>query len=48
VWALIADQLVLAELRQRGQLDLARALVDSSSIRALRWGKNWTEPYRSP
>jgi transposase len=30
---------LLAELRQRGQLDLARALVDSSSIRALRGGK---------
>ena len=31
--------MLLAELRQRGQLDLARALVDSSSIRALRGGK---------
>ena len=30
---------LLAELRQRGQLDLARALVDSASIRALRGGK---------
>ena len=30
---------LLAELRQRDQLDLARALVDSSSIRALRGGK---------
>jgi transposase len=31
--------LLLAELRQRGQLDLARAIVDSASIRALRGGK---------
>lgn len=30
---------LLAELRQRGQLDFARALVDSSSLRALRGGK---------
>lgn len=30
---------LLAELRQRGQLDLARAIVDSSSVRALRGGK---------
>ena len=30
---------LLAELRQRGQLDLTRALVDSASIRALRGGK---------
>ena len=30
---------LLAELRQRGQLDLARALVDSASVRALRGGK---------
>jgi len=39
---------LLAELRQRGQLDLTRALVDSASVRALRGGKNWTEPNRSP
>jgi hypothetical protein len=39
---------LLAELRQRGQLDLTRAVVDSASIRALRGGKNWTEPNRSP
>src|SRR6266852_835643 len=31
--------MLLAELRQRGQLDLARALVDSGSVRALRGGK---------
>src|SRR6267154_667200 len=31
--------LLLAELRQRGQLDLARAIVDSASVRALRGGK---------
>jgi len=30
---------LLAELRQRGQLDLTRALVDSGSVRALRGGK---------
>lgn len=30
---------LLAELRRRGQLDLARAVVDSSSVRALRGGK---------
>ena len=30
---------VLAELRCRGQLDLARAVVDSASLRALRGGK---------
>src|SRR5258708_13308334 len=30
---------LLAELRQRGQLDLTRALVDSASVRALPGGK---------
>jgi transposase len=30
---------LLAELHRRGELDLARAVVDSSSIRALRGGK---------
>ena len=30
---------LLAELRQRGELDLTRALVDSGSVRALRGGK---------
>ena len=30
---------LLAELRRRGQLDLARAVVDSASVRALRGGK---------
>ena len=30
---------VLAELRQRGQLDFARAIVDSYSLRAMRGGK---------
>jgi transposase len=30
---------LLAELRQRGHLDLARAVVDSASVRALRGGK---------
>jgi transposase len=30
---------LLAELRRRGQLDVARAIVDSASLRALRGGK---------
>jgi transposase len=30
---------LLTELRQRGQLDLARAIVDSASLRAVRGGK---------
>ena len=30
---------LLNELRRRGQIDLARAVVDSSSLRALRGGK---------
>ena len=30
---------LLTELRRRGQLDLARTVVDSSSLRALRGGK---------
>jgi transposase len=30
---------LLAELHRRGELDLARAVVDSSSVRALRGGK---------
>ncbi len=30
---------LLIELRRRGRLDLSRALVDSSSLRALRGGK---------
>jgi transposase len=30
---------LLAELREGGQLDFARAIVDSSSVRALRGGK---------
>ncbi len=38
VWRRLHEAL-LAELRQRGQLDLARALVDSASVRALRGGK---------
>ena len=35
---------LLAELRRRGQLDLARAVVDSSSLRALRGGKTGPNP----
>lgn len=38
VWQRL-HEVLLAELRQRNQLDLSRALVDSSSIRALRGGK---------
>ena len=38
VWRRLHTML-LAELRHRGQLDLARAVVDSASIRALRGGK---------
>jgi transposase len=38
VWRRLHARL-LAELRQRGQLDLARAIVDSASVRALRGGK---------
>jgi len=38
VWRRLHTRL-LAELRQRGQLDLARAIVDSASVRALRGGK---------
>ena len=30
---------LLAELRRRGQLDVARAVIDSASLRALRGGK---------
>lgn len=38
VWQRI-HEVMLAELRRRGQLDLARAIVDSSSVRAVRGGK---------
>ncbi len=38
VWKRLHTTL-LAELRERGQLDFARAIVDSSSLRALRGGK---------
>jgi transposase len=38
VWQRL-HEVLLAELRQRGQLDLARAVVDSASLRALRGGK---------
>src|SRR6266513_3476374 len=38
VWRRLHTAL-LTELRRRGQLDLARAVVDSSSLRALRGGK---------
>jgi transposase len=47
VWKRL-HRVLLTELRRRGRLDLARAVVDSASLRALRGGKNWTEPYRSP
>ena len=32
-------RVLLTELRRRGELDLARAIVDSASLRALRGGK---------
>jgi len=38
VWKRL-HRLLLDELRQRGQLDLARAVVDSASLRAVRGGK---------
>ena len=38
VWKRL-HRVLLDELRQRGQLDLARAVVDSASLRALRGGK---------
>jgi transposase len=39
VWKRLHTAL-LTELRRRGDLDLARAIVDSASLRALRGGKN--------
>lgn len=44
VWQRIHETL-LAELRRRGEIDLTRALVDSSSIRAMLAGK---KPVRIP
>ena len=38
VWKRL-HRVLLTELRRRGQLDLARAVVDRSSLRALRGGK---------
>ena len=38
VWKRL-HRVLLTELRQRGQIDLARAVVDSASLRALRGGK---------
>jgi transposase len=38
VWKRLHHEL-LTELRRRGELDLARAIVDSASVRALRGGK---------
>ena len=38
VWQRL-HRVLLTELRRRGQLDLARAVVDSASLRALRGGK---------
>lgn len=38
VWKRL-HRVLLTELRQRGQIDLARAVVDSASVRALRGGK---------
>ena len=38
VWKRL-HRVLLSELRRRGQFDLARAVVDSASLRALRGGK---------
>ena len=38
VWTRL-HRVLLTELRRRGRLDLARAVVDSASLRALRGGK---------
>src|SRR5437762_13165507 len=38
VWKRL-HRVLLTELRRRGRLDLARAVVDSASLRALRGGK---------
>jgi len=38
VWQRL-HEVLLTELRRRGQLDLVRAVVDSASVRALRGGK---------
>ena len=47
VWKRL-HRVLLDELRHEARLNLARAVVDSASPRAVRGGKNWTEPYRSP
>ena len=47
VWTKLHQRL-LAELRRRGQLDQRWMVIDSASVRAVRGGKNWTEPNRSP
>ncbi len=39
---------LLSKLRHADQTDFSRAVADSSSIRAVYGGKNWTEPNRSP
>ena len=41
-------RVLLAKLRQADKIDFARAVADSSSVRAVHGGKNWTEPNRSP
>jgi len=46
VWQRMHETM-LAELRRRGQLDLARALVDSSSVRALYAGKKQAQTPRT-
>jgi len=46
VWQRIHETL-LAELRRRGEIDLSRALVDSSSIRAVRAGKKLAQIRRT-
>jgi transposase len=39
---------LLSELRRREQLNLSRAVIDSSPVRAVFWGGNWTESDGSP
>jgi hypothetical protein len=47
VWRRLHETL-LAELRRQGRLDQRWTVIDSASVRAVRGGKTWTEPHRSP
>lgn len=46
VWSTL-HELLLAKLRQAGELDFPRAAVDASSVRAVGAGENWPESLRS-